>query len=262
MTETLTLSRYRLETFLACRRRFQLRYLQRMSWPAAPLDERTELTRQRGEMFHRLMERHFLNLPAGPETAVDVEIRRWRSLFLNSGLEIPEGEAHPERSLTIPVGKHFLNGRFDLLVLHNNAAHIFDWKTGHPRKEADLRQDWQTRLYLAMLAESGQALGQQLDPDQIAITYWYVNDPAAPRTIQYNRAWHAQNWTAIQAVVAQIDTAVAQDAWPLTEDWIQCRRCAYQTYCDRQEAGAAIADDVEAAAEETETTHLFEPELP
>lgn len=261
MTESLTLSRYRLETFLACQRRFDLRFLRRMPWPVAPLDERAETARQRGEAFHQLMERHFLNFPAAPETTVDSQVRRWRSLFLNSRLEIPEGKAYPEHSLTIPVGRHFLNGRFDLLILHNNAAHIFDWKTGQPRREADLRQDWQTRLYLAMLAESGQAFGQKLDPDQINITYWYVNDLDAPRLIQYNQAWHSQNWAAIQAIVAQIDTAVSQNAWPLTEDWTQCRRCAYQTYCDRQEAGAAMADESEET-EDAKTDLFFEPELP
>ncbi|MCP4424745.1 MAG: PD-(D/E)XK nuclease family protein [Chloroflexi bacterium] len=262
MTETLTLSRYRLATFLACQRRFQLRYLRRLSWPAAPLDERLETIRTRGEAFHRLLERHFLGLPISPETIADVEVRRWFSLFQNSGLQLPAGERFPESRLTIPVNEHFLNGRFDLLIRHDNVAHIFDWKTGRPQTVANLRRDWQTRLYLAMLAESGQALGQQLDPDQIAITYWYVNDPAAPRTIQYNQTWHKQNWTDIQEIVAQIDAQLAQDEWPLTDDLALCRPCAYRSYCDRQDQDTERTITEESEEEIRETDLFLEPNLP
>ena len=42
MTERQTLSQYKLANFLACQRRFQLRYLRRLPWPASPLPERTE----------------------------------------------------------------------------------------------------------------------------------------------------------------------------------------------------------------------------
>jgi CRISPR/Cas system-associated exonuclease Cas4 (RecB family) len=153
-----------------------------------------------------------------------------------------------------------LNGRFDLLVLSSNTAHIFDWKTGQPRSEADLRHDWQTRLYLAMLAEGSAALGQTLQPEQIAITYWYVNEPAAPRTIRYNQAWHTQNWADIQTVVSQINAALAENNWPLTEEWAHCRHCAYQSYCGRQEAGTTIAEPSEETADESGIA--LEPELP
>ncbi len=259
MTETLILSRYRLATFLACQRRFQLRYLRRLPWPAVPLDARLETVRTRGEIFHRLLERHFLGLPVIAEAIEDVVARRWWSLFQSSGLQIPEGTAYPERTLTIPIGRHFLNGRFDLLVLHQRAAHIFDWKTGKPRSESDLRRDWQTRLYLALLAESGQALGHELDLDHIAITYWYVNDPAMPRTLRYSQAWHGQNWADIQELVGQIDVHLIQNEWPLTEDRAVCRQCAYQVYCDRQEAGSAAVTEAE---ESTEPELSLEPAMP
>ena len=259
MTETLLLSRYKLETFLTCRRRFHLRFRRRLPWPDRPLDSHWATMRERGEQFHRLLERHFLGLPATAETVQDVAVRRWWSLF-QSRVKLPEGEAHPERSLTVPIGEHVLTGRFDLLITDGHNAHIFDWKTGKPQNEADLRHEWQTRLYLALLAESGSALGQALQPDRSAITYWYVDDPAAPRTIRYNQAWHAQNWADIQATVAQIDDALAQATWPLTDDWSRCRRCAYQTYCGRQEAGAAIVDEPDELADEADLS--LEPALP
>lgn len=259
MTETLLLSRYKLDAFLACQRRFHLRFRRRLPWPNRPLTDRWAEVRERGEQFHQLLERHFLGLTVVAEAIEDVELRRWWSLFQRH-VKLPEGEATPERSLTVPIGGHVLNGRFDLLILSPQSAHIFDWKTGQPHSEADLRHDWQTRLYLAMLAEGSTALGQTYEPEQIAITYWYVNDPAAPRTIHYNQAWHKQNWADIQAIVIQIDAALTQDTWPLTEEWAHCRHCAYQAYCGRQDAGEAITNDLEEVTDEADI--FLEPETP
>jgi CRISPR/Cas system-associated exonuclease Cas4 (RecB family) len=259
VTETLLLSRYKLDTFLTCRRRFHLRFRRRLTWPNRPLDAHWAAVRERGEQFHRLLERHFLGLDIAAEAIPDVELRRWWLLFQNH-VKLPDGEAHPERSLTVPIGRHVLNGRFDLLILSPHSAHIFDWKTGRPHSEADLRRDWQTRLYLAMLAEGSTALGQTVQPEQIDITYWYVDDPAAPRTIRYNQAWHRQNWADIQAITAQIDAALAQDNWPLTNELAHCRQCPYQIYCGRQDAGKATLDETEEA--DDETVIILEPESP
>jgi CRISPR/Cas system-associated exonuclease Cas4 (RecB family) len=270
MTETLTLSRYQLATFLTCQRRFQLRYLRRIPWPATPLDERHEAAVRRGQQFHQLLERHFLGLPVETAALNDADLRRWWTLFANSGLRLPDGRLLPELSLTVPIDGHLLTGRFDLLVLGEDKssgaayAHVFDWKTGRPRDEADLRQDWQTRLYLAILAEGGGALwdnGRTLAPDHIVITYWYVNEPEAPRTLAYSTVQHADNWADIRALVAQISRQMTADAWPLTDDLARCRECAYQVYCDRQGVGLAphgLDEDEEPAEEDW----LLEPDLP
>lgn len=265
----LTLSRSRLETFLACQRRFQLRYLRRLPWPPQPLSADTEETLARGQQFHQLLERHFLGMAVEPGLIGDERVRHWWDLFQRSGLNLPEGRPFherplPELTLTIPVGAHLLVGRFDLLILGTQDgqpfAHLFDWKTGRPRREADLRRDWQTRLYLAMLAEGGQALLEDVSPEAITITYWYAAAPDEPRTIRYDAAWHAQNWAEIQALAAQIDAQLSANEWPLTTDWILCRDCAYQVYCGRQEAGSAVPIADEDA--EPEADWLLEPDLP
>ncbi|MBK7177911.1 MAG: PD-(D/E)XK nuclease family protein [Chloroflexi bacterium] len=272
MSQSLLLSQGKLEAFLACRRRFYLRSLRRLPWPAAPLGDESEEALARGQQFHRVMERHFLGLGIAPEEIDDGRVQHWQRQFQASGPAIPDGQLLPEHRLTVPVGRHLLLGRFDLLVVGEADgrafAHIFDWKTGKARREADLRQNWQTRLYLALLAEGGGALraqggnGRSLSPDRVSITYWYAAEPDTPRTIRYTSAWHAQNWADIQAIVAQIDAALAQDNWPLTDDWDECRRCAYQVYCGRQTAG----HDPLTATEEEESDELtdlsLEPQTP
>ncbi len=286
MNETLLLSRGKLTTFLECRRRFQLRYLEMAAWPAAPLPAVDEERLGRGQQFHQLVQRHFLGLKIEPATISDRTVRGWWLTFarflsnLPHGRNMPDGRTLPELTLTIPIRGHLLHGRFDLLIIGEKDglpfAHLYDWKTGRPLDESTLRHDWQTRLYLAMLAEGGQALwgeGQNpLRPEQISITYWYVTAPEEPHTISYNQAWHEQNWAEIEAIVAQIEEQqTAGGAWPLTEERAQCRVCAYQALCGRQEAGAPALNATEVAAPipDDETDDLFaipaiplEPALP
>ena len=258
MTESLLLSRYKLTTFLACQRRFELRYLQKLPWPQRPLQEKDEVVLARGQQFHQVLQRHFLGLTIDPNTIADAQVRQWYLLFQNSPLSLPNGRILTEISLTIPIGAHLLNGRFDLLILGENdqgepTAHLFDWKTGRAQETTKLKHDWQTRLYLAMLAEGSSALfandADNLEPENIGITYWYVSAPDEPRTIPYATEQHAQNWADLTNLVTQIEAKIEQADWPLTEDISECQRCAYQTICNRQAAGVATsileADDVE-----------------
>lgn len=241
MTERLVFSRQKLLTYLTCQRRFQLRYLRRLPWPVAPQEERWREAAQRGQAFHQLLERHFLGLPVDPGR--DAKLKRWWATFQEAGPDLPNGLALPEISVTVPLGEHLLTGRFDLLVLNGPAGHIFDWKTEQrPRSAADLVADWQTRLYLAILAEGGAALqpgGMALDPDQLKLTVWFVNAPQAAVTVSYSRAEHELNWAEIKALAMEIgDKPAGKGAWPLTDDWAQCGRCAYQVFCGRQAAPA------------------------
>ncbi|MFQ5435806.1 MAG: PD-(D/E)XK nuclease family protein [Anaerolineae bacterium] len=262
-----TLSRARLESFIACPRQFQLRYLERRPWPRRPLQANEEGMLAKGQLFHQLLQRHFAGVDTAVSAIEDADVRRWWRLFQQHGPILPGGDSArllPEMSLTVPLpgtdGRIHLTGRFDLLMVSRDSAHIFDWKTGRPRPTRDLRHDWHTRLYLALLAEGGQALGQTFAPDQIAITYWFANDHETPHSIQYDAGWHAQNWADIQALAAQIETRAASGDWPLTDDLAHCGRCPYPVICGRTAAPARTngAEEWEPAA----PVDLLEPELP
>lgn len=266
-THSILLSRSRLASFLTCQRQFQLRVLERLTWPENPLRQADEERLGRGQQFHQLLERHFLGLAIEPATIAERQVRSWWRLFANSQLELAPGQRLPELTLTIPIGQHLLNGRFDLLILGEKEgkpfAHIFDWKTGKPQDEADLRHDWQSRLYLALLAEGAAALGAALLPEQIRLTYWYVAEPDKPRTIQYSQSWHDRNWAELETLVARIDAQLADaGVWPLTDDWTACRTCVYQIYCGRQAAGLTLLNPDELEDEALFAAESLEPELP
>ena len=273
MVNRLTLSQYKLATYLTCQRRFQLRYLRHLPWPATPLPEQTEQRLQQGQDFHQLLERHFLGLNVIPTTIADAQVRQWWQQFeSHSPLKaIPlQAQFLPETGLTVPLGNHLLYGRFDLLVIGKDEqnqpfAHIFDWKTGRPATQDELNGRWQTRLYLALLAEGGRAFWPgdvPLLPEQVHLTYWYVQAADAPVTIRYSTAEHGANWAELQQLAGQIDDAVVADDWPLTEDWSHCRDCAYQAYCGRQGAGTAVPELDEAEESHIPDEQLLAPEMP
>lgn len=251
MNSHLTLTQLHIRHFLDCPRRFELRYLAPFTWPEAPYTLDTEQAFDRGRYLHRLLERHFLELHPEAQATEDAIVQTWWDAFSRSGIHIPAGRRLPELSLAASAGGHQLFGRFDLLVLSPQpddevSATVFDWKTSKPRDVAWLSRAWQTRLYLALLAEGGHTLvagrTQKLDPDRLAMVYWYVAEPHAPRVIRYSRTLHEQNWGEITRIVAAIDQAQASGLFPLTEDWSRCRGCAFQAYCGRQTAGTLWPD--------------------
>jgi hypothetical protein len=265
----------KLAAFQVCQRRYQLRYEKNLPWPMMPLGQQMETAIERGREFHQILERYFLKLLLAVGDIRDAELRVWWSRFERHPPILPDGQRLPEISLTVPVGEQLLTGRFDLLILGQKEAsvyaQIFDWKTGKVQPAAELRQDWQTRLYLAMLTEGGGALvgkglmteAANLDPDLVSMTYWYVREPEEPVTIAYDRAWHQQNWAEIKGLITRISQKPDGEVWPLTDDWSHCRRCGYQSYCGRQEAGSAepeISRFEDALAEETKLQ--IEPDLP
>lgn len=265
MNSAITFSRQKLTTFLACQRRFQLRYVQELPWPAEPAGEAWREASRRGRAFHRMLHRHFLDLPVDEPAGDDPVLQRWWQTFRKQGPSMPAGERRPEETLTVPIAGHLLSGRFDLLVLSAERAHVFDWKTeARPRSAAALHDDWQTTLYLALLVEGSQALrpgGRPIDPDEVTLTYWFVQAPQNVVTISYSREAHARNWQQLADLVRRIDDRLSEGgAWPLTDDWEECGRCPYQILCGRQGAPTARPTWDE---EEPASGHItLEPELP
>ncbi|MBP7997901.1 MAG: PD-(D/E)XK nuclease family protein [Chloroflexi bacterium] len=261
----ITFSRYKLSDFLACQRRFQLRYIQNLPWPTPPQpsDQAEALTH--GEQFHRLLERHFLGLSVDA-AALPNPLRSWWHTWQTDPPAIPPGHTLPEFRLTVPISQHLLLGRFDLLILGDHSAHIYDWKTERrPRTASALRADLQSRLYLALVAEGIRAIHPQktpIPPEQVQLTYWFVEAPAATVTLTYSTAEHAQNWSDLSQIVGQIEAQMTTTTpWPLTTDLQECGRCVYQLFCTRPRPTLQLDEHWYQETPEHPETNL-EPALP
>jgi CRISPR/Cas system-associated exonuclease Cas4 (RecB family) len=271
MAEVVNLGQAKIYHYLVCPRRFQLRYLEQIPWPSGAQDSRGERSRVLGQRFHTVLHRHFLGIPQGDEVHSEPELRRWWELFKEFEPQIPTGRMIPELSLSVPIGGVTLTGRFDLLVVNRDAVHVFDWKTNvRARSIVELKRDLQSRIYLALAAESGDVFGREVQPEEITLTYWFATDPAVHVLITYGRREHYENWSYLTSIAGEIESRLATEMpWPLTDELEECTRCAYQILCGRGpgtsepvELGNMVEIDDLVEVDDLEESSPIEPALP
>lgn len=181
----LRLSQAQLQTLTTCPRKFQHLYLDQLGFPPTP-EEQTRLNW--GNQFHLLMQQVQMGLPLAPPLHADEQVMQ-RSiaalqqvapdLFENQPGDQPDSLRLSEHRRTLQLGDYLLTVIYDLLILEDDRAQILDWKTyPRPQNARRLAQHWQTRLYLFVLAETSH-----YRPDQLAMTYWYVQagNPELPQ---------------------------------------------------------------------------------
>ena len=241
-----TLSRGHLRDLAECPRRFWLRHVKKLVWPADPLPPAVEEALAAGQAFHQLMQRHFLGLdPAAPTGPLADWWRAWQQ----NPPPLPPGRRLPELTLTVPLGPVHLLARFDLLVLaddeNDGTALIVDYKTEHrPRSAARLAADLQSRVYPFVLAQGGSSLtgGRPIPPEAITLLYWQANAPAQPVRLPYSAEQHAANRSYFESLIAVAESLDPAVAPPLIDDLAICARCPFRSYC-RPQLPAAPDDD-------------------
>jgi hypothetical protein len=255
-----------------CAQRFKLRYLDRLSYPAAETEPtlENEKHQQEGEYFHRLLQQYLIGIPAEQiaKFANTANLQRWWENFWNSkdltGLRAGFGEQtgdrrdptglYPEATLSAPLGKYRLLAKYDLIAVQDGRAVIYDWKTYHKRP----RNEWlaarmQTRIYRALLVQAGAHLnnGQSFQPEQIEMIYWFADFPEEPARFPYTSAQYQRDWDSLLKLAEEVASA---SSYPLTEDRQKCLFCTYRSYCER----GIRAGDVEQAEAEMEAEELFD----
>ncbi len=240
------LTRNRLTDLTECPRRFWLKAVASLRWPATPLPSEVEKGIQLGQKFHQMMQRAFSGLPRQhQELAL---LNTWWEAWQKHGLDLPPGQRLPEVTLTTLLEGERLLARYDLLVLPARSGErimIVDWKTEHrPRARAELAADIQSDLYPFVLTEGGAALmGERavadLSPDRIDLVYWQANDPLHPVRFRYSPARHASNRSHLAHLVGLARRVVLGPEPPINDDLTSCARCRYPSYC-----GLTISPDL------------------
>lgn len=253
LPEPFVFSQSSLQDYADCPRRFYLRHLVQMAWPAVESEPAAEYERrqQEGLLFHRLVQRHLLGVP--PENLVCLasgsDLSRWWQNYVSAPLGLNSHSLHSELTLSSPIGKHRLLAKYDLVAVKGTHVLIYDWKTYARRPpEEQLSSRWQTRIYRLLMAEAGSALngGTPFPPNEIEMIYWFAEFPSQPARFHYDDAQRQGDLAAVASVVAEI--ASGHD-FPMTEDRNLCKFCTYRSYCERGlAAGERLEPDTDSDA--------------
>mgnify|MGYP002777838424 CR=1 FL=1 len=239
------LSQGQLNLLERCPRQFQHTYLDLFGSPTTSEQQERQAW---GSRLHLLMQQRELGLPIEPLVQEDRQLQHWMNAFATAAPEILNVEANSqffresEHYRTLQVQDYLLSVIYDLLVASDRQAQIFDWKT-NPKlpKKAQLEKNWQTRLYLYILAETSDYL-----PEQISMTYWYVPsslEASQARSLQqikftYSQAKHDKTTKELQQLLHKFTYWLK--CYELGEPFPQipegnknCEYCQFITRCQR-----------------------------
>ena len=247
-----------LQDYVDCRRRFQLRYLQGLAWPAVEAEPHLEHEQrlQSGSAFHRLAQQHLLGVP--PERLAEMlqaDLKRWWENYLGfvQGLDLAENKL-VEATLAAPIESYRLVAKYDLIYWHLSdhglKVIIVDWKTSLIRPPRSwLAERLQTRIYPYLLVKAGANFiaGEQLRPEGVEMLYWFAEHPGEPERFAYDSQGYQQDHEYLTGLVREIE-GLTEDEFTLTEDESRCNFCTYRSLCNRG-VGAGTYEGLETGQE-------------
>lgn len=231
------LSQGQLNVLERCPRQFQHTYLEQL---ASPTTSEQQERQTWGSRFHLLMQQRELGLPIESLVQGDPQLQRWMTGFASVAPEIltPTGSQtfrESEHCRTLQVQEHLLTVIYDLLIAEDRACQILDWKTyPKPQNRNKLAQNWQTRLYLYVLAETSEYM-----PEQISMTYWFIQSEDQPQSLKftYNNFQHEQTGQKLNQLLSQLTSWLQRyeqgESFPQVAEGSQhCNSCQFALRCD------------------------------
>ncbi|MDH6059764.1 PD-(D/E)XK nuclease family protein [Chrysosporum bergii ANA360D] len=247
LTETtlnLHLSQGHLKLLETCPRKFQHTYLEELNSPSNPEQQENQTL---GSRFHLLMQQREMGLPIDSLLEGHIQLQKWMLNFTNVAPEIltptqNQSFRASEHYRTLQLQNYLLTVVYDLLITDREKAQILDWKTyPTPPKDHQLQENWQTRLYLYVLAETSAYL-----PENISMTYWFVQSEGQPPNINnikfnYNTTQHQQIGKRLDQLLNQLtnwleDYQTNQFFPQVRENSKICNDCHFAPRCHRTQA--------------------------
>jgi hypothetical protein len=242
-----------LQDYVECQRRFQLRYLRHVAWPAVPgekvLDNEKQM--QLGDQFHHMVHQSFLGISSDDIVlaAKDENLQRWWSNYMQAMHGTLAGTTYPERTLAGRLQGYRLLAKYDFIaVLPGRKVTIYDWKTARRKMDRKrLAARLQTRAYMYLLVEVGAYLnaGQPIRPEQIELIYWFANYPDEPERFCYGEEQYRADHRYLAGLVQEIDAKGDGDFSSCTDDKV-CGWCVYRSLCGQ---GTTLGDADDAGTE-------------
>jgi hypothetical protein len=243
MLSSLTpLSQGQLNLLETCPRKFQHIYLEQLGTPVSP-EQQERLAW--GSRFHLLMQQRELGLPIEPLVEEDAQLQHWLTTLVNTATDVlipvPQTFRESEHCRTLNFQGYLLTVIFDLLIEDEANAQILDWKTYPlPKNKTWLTKDWQTRLYLYVLAETSD-----YTPEQLSMTYWFVKSQPQPQSLKftYSNAQHEKTRQELTRLLNKLarwmeDYCEKGILFPqVPEEKGHCNDCNFSIRCERTSEG-------------------------
>lgn len=250
----LSLSQAHLTLLETCSRRFQYIFDQSLAVPPNPEGQEAAVW---GSQFHLLMQQQALGMPidvmatANQDMTAKVKALRQQAPHLFEP-EPNERLRQSEHQRTLAFNGYVLTVIYDLVVLTQATGLIVDWKTYlKPPLKQYLAHDWQTRLYLYVLAETSD-----LDPEQLTMAYWFVRHrdeqgnelPPSDYRFTYSLQQHQQTHSDLVRLTDQLSRLRQRGEFPQTANLERCEHCPFQLRCQRIER-PDLSTDLDAIEE-------------
>jgi hypothetical protein len=233
------LSQGHLKVLETCPRKFEYIYFDRLTLPISP---EQQLKMQWGKQFHLLMQQRELGLPISPFLEQSPRLNNMVNAIVDTAPELFSSQTQSWRQAehvrTLAIDNYLLTVIYDLLILNTKQAYIIDWKTYPlPKRQAELAKDWQTGLYLYLLAETSEYL-----PKQISFTYWFIQSEPRPQSLvfRYNLRQHRQTQKDLSELLERLqqwldnyrDRGESFPQLPISST--ACGSCNFAHRCERQ----------------------------
>ena len=234
-----------LQDYIDCNRRFELRYLLDVRWPAQETAQalQYEAGQRRGQEFHHLVHQHALGIPADSlaATIATDELSVWWQRYVDWQNENLPAQRYPELTLTTPLNETMLMAKYDVVAkLPDGTFLIVDWKTGRPPKRAWLAERMQTIVYPYVLSRAGDWLndGQPIPPERIRLVYWFA-ETGETATFDWTGELLRNSETRLAQLLNEI---MASPNFEKTTDQRRCRFCVYRSLCERGDIPGDLND--------------------
>lgn len=252
LPKNLLISQSALQDYMDCPRRFELRHLQHLQWPALqsePVLEQ-EHRMEMGQQFHQMVQQHQMGLDPSQVSSIQygADVDLWWNNYLHSDIlaKLPR-QRYVEYPLIAPFAGSRMMAKYDLLAVDpGKRLVILDWKTSHKRPSLDrLKSRMQSRLYPYLLTLAGAQINHQQNPlpEQVEMIYWFTEYPGQPAIFQYSLQQYKADLDLFLLMVKEIE-GLQPDEFPLTPDVKNCQFCVYRSLCNRG-TRAGNADEIE-----------------
>lgn len=245
-------SQQNLQDYLDCKRRFYLRYIEHLEWPAIesePVLEQEKLM-ELGHAFHVLVQQSLSGIPAESiqATLQDEELQRWWDNFQALELYLADKKYYVEEMLSIPFSSFRLIAKVDLIIVQaDQSILIYDWKTSMrvPNREAFIRRA-QSKVYPYVVTQASQTLTQSdpVDPENIKMIYWFPEHPLLPIEMEYSAAKLEKDEKELSRLVTEINSMDGREEFPKTDNLRLCEYCAYRSFCGRGSSAGSSDEEV------------------